>query len=198
MDPVSLLLVGGAVALAVGAGSKRRRSLRAERSAPRRGAASAPPPLPPEPPARLPAEPAYIIAGRGVDQLEPDAAAALQAWAREVAYKTGRKAEITSGYRSPERQAEAMIEKVRQGDDLIALYRNDDLVRRLLDLPLTVEAWAPLLAAEPISDHQGGRAWDVRTRDRTAEDVETMKATAIAMGLRALVEKKPPHLHIEL
>lgn len=202
MDPLSMALVGGAVILAIGAGSKRRKALRAERSAPRRGTGRAPsdPTMPPPdeaPPTRPAGEVSYIIAGRGVEELQPATAAALQAWAREVTYKTGRKPEITSGYRSPERQAEAMLEKLRQGDDLIALYRNDDLVRRLLDLPHTVEAWAPLLAVEPISDHQSGNAWDVRTRDRSEEDVQTMKATAQAMGLKAIVESKPYHLHIE-
>jgi hypothetical protein len=197
MDPITLLVVGGALALAVGAGGKRRRALRS--SSPSRSPSTRPAAAPdPAPPPRPTAEPAYIVVGRGVEDLRPEALDALQRWALAVTARTGRRPEITSGYRSPERQAAAMLEKLRLGDDLLALYRDDDTIRLLLSLPPTVEAWAPVLEERPVSDHQSGLAWDVRTRDRSDADVAAMVELARAAGLDPLVEAKPKHLHVEL
>ena len=135
----------------------------------------------------------YVAAN--IQQSKPTALAWLRLWAATVASRTGRRPMITSGLRSPMAQAEAMLDKVRRGENLHALYRNDQLIDDLLKLPRTATAWAAVLAVRPVSSHQSGKAFDVRTRDRSSSEVAAMKSIAAELRGSGLIESD--HLHIE-
>lgn len=135
----------------------------------------------------------YVAAN--VQRLQPAALAWLRTWAAAVTNRTGRRPMITSGLRSSLAQAEAMLSKVRRGENLHSLYRNDQLISDLLRLPRDASAWAAVLAVRPVSSHQSGRAFDVRTRDRSANDVATMKNLAAELRGSGLIESD--HLHVE-
>ena len=128
--------------------------------------------------------------------------------------KTRRRLEVTSGRRSPERQADAMYTKLIHGGSL-AIYKN----RALID-PLqkawregrrfrkkraeVVAAMARVLAEQVergqfISRHLRGRAFDVRSVGLTS----TQRAAFIGAirevgGMRVIRESRPPHYHVEI
>jgi hypothetical protein len=109
---------------------------------------------------------------------------------------------VTSGIRTPLRQARAMFEKIRLGDDLLAIYKDDTFAQRIIDAYPDEDAAAAIVeeyaAAGGGSTHLRGLGVDLRTRDKTPEQIETMVQTVESMGDFALVETKPPHLHISL
>lgn len=109
---------------------------------------------------------------------------------------------VTSGIRTPLKQTRAMYEKIRLGDDLIAIYKDDTFAQKMIDAypnesqgVAIVEDYA---RAGGGSTHLRGLGVDLRTRDKTAEQIQLMKETVESMGDFALVETKPPHLHISL
>jgi len=95
-----------------------------------------------------------------------------------------------------------MLAKVERGEDLHALYRDDEQIADLLNGPRTVERWAETIdryAAmnRGVSNHLSGRAADVRSRDWTPEQLRAAAALATKMGAkRAIIESD--HLHIEV
>ena len=104
---------------------------------------------------------------------------------------------VTSGYRSARAQAQAMIAKVKRGENIRTLYRSASaLVDRLLALGVDdIDGWAALLAASPISAHQRGDAVDLRTRGLSDGQVYRLGELAIEAGFsRALREKLPMEL----
>ena len=113
---------------------------------------------------------------------------------------------ITSGSRSPEAQAGALVTKRNQKDDLFALYSkaNHDIVRELMAAPNTVAGMAPVLRKYIAQDRWLSRhmrnpadAFDLRVHDWTAAQEQLVKAAAARLGVKANREYKPPHLHLE-
>jgi hypothetical protein len=107
---------------------------------------------------------------------------------------------VTSATRTPEAQARAMITKVQQGDNIRALYGKK--VESLLSLPLDTSAWAKRIedlyaSGVRMSDHMGGNALDLRNRDYSSTDQQTVVNAARALGAKVVVESTPPHIHIE-
>lgn len=109
---------------------------------------------------------------------------------------------VTSGIRTPLAQTRAMYEKIRLGDDLIAIYKDDTFAQQIIDAypdeSKGVEIVRDYARRGGGSTHLRGLGVDLRTRDKTPEQVQIMKDAVESMGDFALVETKPPHLHISL
>jgi len=112
---------------------------------------------------------------------------------------------VTSGIRTPEDQARAMLYKLEHrggADELRALYRrNDDLVEELLAVEPTQANWAAVIDGQVkrgrlLSRHLSARAVDLRTRDWDQATIDKVQAAAAAMGANALDEGD--HLHLGL
>ena len=108
---------------------------------------------------------------------------------------------VTSGFRTPEKQARAMFTKIELGDDLIALYRDDqfaqDVIDAYPDLDQGIQAVNDYVArGGGATMHLSGNAVDIRTRDKTQEEIDLIISTVQSMGDRALYEPIPPHIDI--
>ncbi|HRE87657.1 MAG TPA: hypothetical protein PK095_00840 [Myxococcota bacterium] len=138
----------------------------------------------------------------------------IEAVARIYFEKTRRPLEITSGYRSPRRQAEAMYVKLAVGGSL-ALYKRQDLTRPLLDAyrqgrkkrwkkDRIVAAMAEVLQSQVergqyLSRHMRGLAFDVRSTGMSAKQRQALLAAVREVGqMRIIRERRPPHYHIEV
>lgn len=107
---------------------------------------------------------------------------------------------VTSGRRSPEAQASAMLAKVGRGEDLSALYADDEAIEVLMALPREVESWAEQISAwvksgRYLSSHLRDDALDLRSRDWTAAQLAAVVALVEQLGGEAIVEID--HLHVE-
>jgi hypothetical protein len=103
---------------------------------------------------------------------------------------------VTSWVRTPEAQARAMQDKVRRGEDLVALYQDKEQVRALLSLPY--DQWAAAIRewaedGRPLSRHLLGRGVDLRTRDLTRDQVARLVKVGRNMGANMVLESD--HLH---
>ena len=109
---------------------------------------------------------------------------------------------VTSGIRTPEKQALAMFKKIELGDDLIKIYRDDTFAQSIIDAYPDVENATKIVeryaSSGGGSSHLRGQGVDLRTRDKTPEEIEIMKKAVENLGEFALVETKPPHLHITI
>jgi hypothetical protein len=109
---------------------------------------------------------------------------------------------VTSGIRTPEKQAAAMFQKIDLGDDLLAIYKDDTFAQAIINahpnLQQATEIVERYAAAGGGSSHLRGQGVDLRTRDKTPEQIEQMKRAVEALGEFALVETTPPHLHITI
>lgn len=110
---------------------------------------------------------------------------------------------VTSGTRTAEDQARALVTKRDLGDDLRALYRsNRAVIDEVLAVPNRVDAIAAVLrrnaqAGRVLSRHMRGDAVDLRNRNLNPAQRQTILAAAGALGAKAFEEAKPPHIHIE-
>ena len=114
---------------------------------------------------------------------------------------------VTSGTRTSRSQAQAMLTMVNLGEAGLKQARidyPDALVADLLELPRTIEAWAPRVAEAyasgelSSSGHLAGMAIDLRRRDWTSAQLATVVNAIKALGGRPLVENAPPHVHVQL
>lgn len=110
---------------------------------------------------------------------------------------------ITSGVRSAEKQAAAMLAKLKSGDDLHELYANDATISKLMASGKNVSTWTRILKEETakgisISKHLGGGSFDVQTRGLTDDQVGQIKAAIKATGGSYIHESIPPHLHVDV
>jgi len=136
--------------------------------------------------------------------------AAIREFLDDLASRLGFPVYVTSGIRTAEDQARAMLKKVELGgEDELDLYKRKDLVAELLATPQTQEAWASVIAeqisrGDLLSSHLSGRAFDLRTTGSgTGQLSETQIATVIQAAAelgakKVLREDTPPHLHFEL
>lgn len=114
---------------------------------------------------------------------------------------------VTSGTRTSRSQAQAMLTMVNLGEAGLKQARidyPDALVDDLLELPRTLDAWAPRVAEAyasgelSSSGHLAGMAIDLRRRDWTSAQLATVVNAIKALGGRPLVENAPPHVHVQL
>tara|TARA_R100000231_G_scaffold137798_1_gene114788 strand:+ start:1674 stop:2180 length:507 start_codon:yes stop_codon:yes gene_type:complete len=108
---------------------------------------------------------------------------------------------VTSGFRTPEKQARAMFTKIELGDDLIALYKDDEFAQSVIDaypdLDQGIQAVNDYVArGGGKTMHLSGNAVDIRTRDKTDQEIDLIISTVRSMGDRALYEPIPPHIDI--
>ncbi len=128
--------------------------------------------------------------------------------------KTKRPLEITSGYRSPRRQADAMYTKLAVGGSL-ALYKNQALTvplakayregrKKRWKRDRIVAAMADVLEAQVargqyLSRHMRGLAFDIRSTGMTARQRQHLIAAIREVGqMRVILERRPPHFHVEI
>lgn len=128
--------------------------------------------------------------------------------------KTNRTLEITSGYRSPSRQAAALYNKLAVGGSL-AIYKNQSLVEPLRKAyrqgrkkrwrkERIIAAMAEVLAEQVergiyLSRHMRGRAFDLRSSGLTTRQRSALRAAIAEVGgMRLIYESKPPHFHVEI
>jgi hypothetical protein len=112
---------------------------------------------------------------------------------------------VTSGERTPEEQADAMLKKLQLGGsaELYKTYQDDRAIASLLTVPPSTAAWADAIrrlaaTGTTISRHLFGRAIDLRTKDLSASQIDTLKRAVAATGGRYLLESTPPHLHVDM
>jgi hypothetical protein len=148
-----------------------------------------------------PSEVLHAVPNVGIEELTPATLAWLRLYAQAAAGK-GIPVTATSGRRSARRQAAAMLAKVERGEDLYALYRDDEQISELLQGARTVDRWAAIIdgyttRGRGISNHLSGKAVDIRTRDWSRTQLQEAAALAVAMkAKRAIIESD--HLHIEV
>ena len=110
---------------------------------------------------------------------------------------------VTSGTRSPEAQASALVTKRNLGDNLRALYRSNlDIIEALLAVPNTVAAMATVLRHYMAQDrylsrHMRGDALDLRSYTLSPAQRAVVMQAAARLGAKTNYETKPPHIHIE-
>lgn len=110
---------------------------------------------------------------------------------------------VTSGRRSPRRQAQALAAKLQSGAspaELYALYVRDDLLREVLAVSPDVDAMADVLTAQArrgqyLSAHMRADAIDLRRWGRSDQQLERLRAHAHALGAHTVLESN--HLHVE-
>jgi len=118
---------------------------------------------------------------------------------------------VTSGTRTAQDQAKAMLSKLERfgPEHLLGLYRqNRDIIESLLEAPKDIGAWADLIArfatnGRPLSRHLAGRAVDLRVKDLSAKqrkDLVSAARKAVAhprwKGRGSMVDEGD-HLHLQ-
>jgi hypothetical protein len=110
---------------------------------------------------------------------------------------------VTSGQRTSQEQAAALKTKRDLGDDLHALYAADDIIAELLAGPNTVAHMAAVIdryAAQGrlLSKHQRAGAVDLRSKNLTGDQIQQVLQAARSLGVKAIYETKPPHIHVDI
>lgn len=148
--------------------------------------------------------------------LEPEVEAPLGRLAERFLAATGRRLVFTSGMRTPEAQAQAMLQKIHLGQSLVRLYRKQDAIRELLAAyrgaqraghgkGATIAILASMLRAQMrrgvyLSLHLRSGAVDMRTRNLTPRDRRIFRRLVsefheLYIGVE---ERVPPHIHLEV
>lgn len=110
---------------------------------------------------------------------------------------------VTSGQRTPAEQAAALKTKRDLGDDLHALYAADDIIAELLAGPNDTGRMAAIIdryaaAGRLLSKHQRAGAVDLRSKILTRAQIDQVLAAAKRLGVKAIYETKPPHIHVDI
>lgn len=130
---------------------------------------------------------------------------------------TRRRLVVTGGTRTPERQAELMLEKLAHGEDIVALYENKAAVTEIRNLyrasagtrqpkKQLIHALRDVITAQMdkgifVSRHLKAGAADVRSRDLKApQEAAFRRAVADEPGVILIDERSSaePHLHLGL
>lgn len=123
-----------------------------------------------------------------------------------LAEESGETLYVTSGIRTAEDQARALLKKMELGEDysaLMALYKRDDLIQELAKVPQDLAAWRQTIQAQIdrgdlLSSHLSGYALDIRSKTLSSDAQKRVIAAAKDLGARVVVEDTPPHIHLEL
>ena len=109
---------------------------------------------------------------------------------------------VTSGIRTARQQAAAMFKKVELGEDLTDTYKDKQFARDMQaaypDITQGEQIVKAYFSGGGGSSHQRNMGIDLRTYDKTDAQIKTMIDTVESMGDFALLEPRPPHLHITL
>jgi hypothetical protein len=150
--------------------------------------------------AQLPAGPSARVVWLPSRAPSPWQATAIEAIARQAGARGLEVVTVTSGTRSVEDQARAMLRKLELfgPGDLMKVY--GEKARGILEQPADLASWAAYLeqttaAGVRWTRHTAGEALDLRTRDLTPEQREAQVQAVKAAGYGALVEAD--HLHVQ-
>lgn len=110
---------------------------------------------------------------------------------------------VTSGRRSPRRQALALVAKLEAGEthaDLHALYQLDHLLADVLAVEPDVEAMTAVLTEQVedgqfLSPHLRDDAVDLRRWERSPAQLDRLRAHCTALGAQTTLERD--HLHVQ-
>ena len=109
---------------------------------------------------------------------------------------------VTSGIRTARQQAIAMFKKIELGENLKDTYKNKQFAQDVMDVYPDIEKGEQVVQvyfdSGGGSSHQRNMGVDLRTYDKTPEQVQTMIQAVESLGDFALYEPTPPHLHITL
>lgn len=130
---------------------------------------------------------------------------------------TRKKLVITGGTRTPTRQAELMLQKLKHGEDIVKLYENRRAASEIRDAYLTgvAEKWTKkrivramrdvilqqIARGVYVSKHLQAGAADVRSRDMSVEQEAAFRAAVSAEPGVTLIDERrsaEPHLHLSL
>jgi hypothetical protein len=130
---------------------------------------------------------------------------------------TRRRLVVTGGTRTPLRQAELMFEKLRHGEDLLALYENKQAATEIRDAyrdglqrgaprKAQIRALREHIEAQigrgiHVSRHLKSGAADVRSRDMTPAREQAFRAAVAEEAGVLLIDERAsaePHLHLSL
>lgn len=150
----------------------------------------------------------------GAVSLAPEVARRIAEVADTFHRQTNKQLVLTSGTRDAARQADAMVEAMRLGADVVRLYRDKGAAREIReafdgaraerlaprDVVARVEATIrdQIARGTYVSAHLRAGAVDVRSRGMTAVERATFVAAARACGFSVLEETAPPHFHLQL
>ena len=145
--------------------------------------------------------------------LSPRMEGVLQRIGESYRGHTGREIHVTSGTRTPESQAEAMFDKLANGQSLLALYRDAEAAREVTQAfranrrrgrDAAVRAMAAVIRAQVrrgcfISRHLSAGAADVRSRNMSRRERRLFERIVRQMpDVELLAEGSPPHFHLQL
>ena len=129
---------------------------------------------------------------------------------------TNRRLVVTGGTRTPQRQAELMVEKLQNGEDILALYDHEPAlevraayregVAKHHSRPKLVRAVREIIEEQIrrgtyISRHLQAGAADVRSRGMTPARVMAFRAAVAAEPGVTIIDERDatePHLHLSL
>ncbi len=146
-------------------------------------------------------------------QLSPRIESLLTRIATEYRRRSGRTLHVTSGTRTPQAQAEAMFDKLRHGQNLLRLYRDEHAaneivhafrVERRRGRPAAVHAMAEVIRGQMqrgcfVSRHLSAGAIDIRSRTMNRSQRRIFANIVGAMpDVELLPEGAPPHFHLQL
>jgi uncharacterized protein YgiM (DUF1202 family) len=128
--------------------------------------------------------------------------------------KTRKDLVVTSGTRTPARQADALYTKLELGDDVVGLYANKTAIREVkaaydagkatgktkaqIVADMTAILKRQVDAGTSLSAHMRDNAVDFSVRGMTPTDKRAFREALEATGGRVLEETKPPHFHVDL
>jgi len=109
---------------------------------------------------------------------------------------------VTSGTRTPRQQAEAMFNKIELGDDLIAIYADDEFAQLIIDAYPNIDKATQIVSEYAArgggSTHLRGLGVDIRSRNLTSSQIKSVVDASKELGASPLVETTPPHIHISV
>lgn len=109
---------------------------------------------------------------------------------------------VTSGTRTPRQQALAMFNKIDLGDDLIAIYKDNEFAQAIIDAYPNINEATDIVkeyaARGGGSSHLRGLGVDIRSRDLTRSQIQAVVDASKELGAFSLVETTPPHIHIQV
>ena len=150
-------------------------------------------------------------------RLDDTAGERLSRIAQRYFTATRRRLVVTGGTRTPERQAELMLEKLAHGDDIVALYENKAAATEIRAIYLEsagvrqpkkqlIRAMRDVITAQIdkgiyVSRHLKAGAADVRSRDLKAPHEAAFRAAVADEPGVVLIDERDsaePHLHLGL
>ena len=142
--------------------------------------------------------------------LDPGTEALVNEMANAYHAETGASIQVNSGTRTAETQARAMFDKIKGGDDILQLYKRQDLAKQIQNAyedgtnagrpsETVVRAMARVIRAqisqgEYISKHLVSRAVDIQARGMSPEQEAAFKQAALKVDATVLWELGHWHL----